>query len=153
VSRVAVLPTGERIEFPVETPDHEIHKAVRQRMGLPPPAGTSEQLVTQALQVMQQSHAELLGRLDDMTRILAQATHGVFGQEVASSNRHAVDTMGQLAVMLRDSASQSEQTGRQLADLASRVEGAAHKIHGAMTATKKAVKEKDGSWSTKIVEN
>lgn len=87
--RTAVLHTGETMQFPDDTPDHMIHKAVRAKMGLPPPPPTNEEIVNTSIAAM---HALLrqMGVVADMIRQasqnVAQAAESVSGVDAGVQN-------------------------------------------------------------------
>lgn len=79
----AILHTGQAVDFPDETPDHEIHAAVRAQMGLPPPqqgpaqafAALSQHLI-EAVQALQQSAyavADAVQRFEAASQMSAHA--------------------------------------------------------------------------------
>lgn len=88
----AILPTGQAIEFPDETPDHEIHAAVRAQMGLPPPHQIDGPAAIEAMSAMQQGFAELSHHLSTAVQLLQETAQSMAGavQNTAQSMATAV---------------------------------------------------------------
>jgi hypothetical protein len=118
--KTAVLPSGEAIHFPDETPDAHIHAAVRTKLNLPPPEGEAA-AVERQLQQLSTTLASLQQQMAQDRAFMQQQLVNVAKGAENAVRLHA----------------NSERTGQLLE----------HAI-AVMTAPKKAVKQPDGSWTT-----
>lgn len=169
--RTAILHTGERMDFDDTTPDHVMHKAVRARMGLPPPVPTSEELMTNALGAVQ-SHSEQMNAHNEQLafsiRAMIQAFHAAAQQMAQAAQQFSgavqhISMLGEGMTGAVQSAAQSaREAGAHIARHAQALHSTAEKmreLHGPVTeltktlkTPKRAVKQEDGSWKTEHAE-
>ena len=140
---------------------------MRERMGLPPPVPTSEELVGNALAAMQQSNEQqaaalqgLMLRMGVMVETLQKvALHvSASADRIVQATAQVADTTHTASQAAAHIAQQTQSAGLQnaeslLAHFSQRLHNSVDQIVAAFKTPKRAVKDADGSWRTVNVEN
>lgn len=137
----AVLPSGETLHFPPETPDEHVHAAVRSKMGLGPPEPPVDPL--QQATAIAQSTQQLAAQVADSVVALHQQMSAV---------AHALNAVAaEIAHVSQATAAASADSARAIADTVQRMEAVNHVVADALTATKVLNKNPDGSFTLNVV--
>ena len=142
-TKQAVLPSGEVIHFPPDTPDEHIHAQVRQRMGMGPP---------EAPRPTTDQFGAVLGHLGNMAGVHAGTTEMMRNTVDRATQMHGAamqELMNGMAESRQLNAQMVEAINR-VADLAMKIEVSNQEVIRALRAKKTVTKGKDGSFSLNV---
>lgn len=130
----AVLPTGEVMHFPDETPDEHMHMQVRTRMGLPPPEPPVDP-VAAAMSAVQES----------------QQLSAHVAQSVVELHQQMGAVVGALNAAVAQIAHANQNMAGAVSESVQRMEAANAVLAKALTATKVVTKQSDGRFVLNVV--
>lgn len=143
-TKQAVLPSGEVMHFPPETPDEHIHAQVRQRLGMGPPEITPRPTADQ--------FGAVLGHLKHMGDMNA-GTVGMLQQVVERATQAYTSSVQELmrnATEARQLNAQMAEAIHRVADLAGKIEVSHQAVIKALRAKKTITRSKEGGFSMDV---
>jgi hypothetical protein len=139
----AILHDGTELEFPAGTSDQEVQRAVRQRMGLPPPEPTPDEMRVQQHGEIMSGLQSVVARVDGTLRMCAELANRL------AQNSHAGNV--ELASAVRETRTDLSPLGREISALTDAFESLnvavrsfAERVVTALEAPKEIIKDKAG---------
>jgi uncharacterized protein YdiU (UPF0061 family) len=146
-----MLPNGELVAFPAETPDEIVHKVFGQKLGLPEGPSPEMMIAQQQMQALQQTMMQMQQTVQMLVQTTQQTAQSVeaSGQQTAAAMRGIAQSMNDLArvagqqMSLANAPKQPDQAVQGLADkfdsLAASVGKVGDQVVAALTKPKQLV--------------
>lgn len=141
----AILPTGQTLSFPDETPDEHMDAAVQQHMGVQPPPDPLEVLM-QVAQQIERATAAMTMLAGTISQAVQQQTTVMqqLGMHVAGLGQAAAQTAQTAGVAVQAHAMAADRQAQATDDLHKGFIDSHEKMVKAITAPRKIVTDKQG---------